>query len=203
MNATDEKIFCVVCWYKKRREKGLEPLFALFCRPIDFKKTNFTILIILRNTSIFSNAHTHIYNISLKRVFALRALLSSRFSSGSGGSRARSEKKATTIQTRLQKSLKRGVAASFFFPMTSCKMSSLIRVFSPSTTTTTGTTGTRAPLSPRLNSFFAGRRRSLAFSSSSSSSSRAFSSAGVTNNGAAATRPSRRRHQRERRRKLL
>ena len=46
MNATDEKIFCVVCWYKKRREKGLEPLFALFCRPIDFKKTNFTIIII-------------------------------------------------------------------------------------------------------------------------------------------------------------
>ena len=63
MNATDEKIFCVVCWYKKRREKGLEPLFALFCRPIDFKKTNFTILIILRNTSIYSQTLTHIYII--------------------------------------------------------------------------------------------------------------------------------------------
>ena len=95
----------------------------------------------------------------------------------------RSEKKATTT-TRLQSSSLRGVAASFFFPITS-KMSSLIRVFSP-LTTTTGTTGTREPLPPRLNSFFAGRRRSLAFSSSSSSS-RAFSSAGVTNNGAAAT----------------
>ena len=69
-----------------------------------------------------------------------------------------------------------GVAASFF-PI---RMSSLIRVFSP--LTTTGTT-TREQLSPRLNSFFAGTRRSLAFSSSSSS--RAFSS-GVTN-GAAAT----------------
>jgi hypothetical protein len=44
-----------------------EPLFALFCRPIiDFKKTNFTIIIIiLRKTSIFSNAHTHIYIVSL------------------------------------------------------------------------------------------------------------------------------------------
>ena len=120
---------------------------------------------------------------STRRFFALSsALLSSRFSLGSG-SRVRSEKIATTT-TRLQSSSLRGVAASFFFPITS-KMSSLIRVFSP-LTTTTGTTGTREPLSPRLNSFFAGRRRSLAFSSSSSSS-RAFSSAGVTNNGAAAT----------------
>ena len=78
MNATKEKVFCVVCWYKKKanEKKGQkkagkrdlsEPLFALFCRPIiDFKKTNFTIIIIiLRKTSIFSNAHTHIYIVSL------------------------------------------------------------------------------------------------------------------------------------------
>ena len=59
---------------KKRREKKdlSEPLFALFCRPIiDFKKTNFTIIIILRNnTSIFSNAHTHIY-IYIVSLFSL------------------------------------------------------------------------------------------------------------------------------------
>ena len=127
---------------------------------------------------VFSNSHTDIVkkirSSRASRRFASSALLSSRFS---GSGRIRGEKKATT--TRL-KSLSVGVAASF--PMS--RMSSLIRLFSPSTTT--GTT-TREPLSPRLNSFFAGRRRSLAFSSSflSSSSSRAFSS-GVTN-GAAAT----------------
>ena len=127
MNATKEKVF--VCWYKKkanekRREKG-PPKICTFLPPHRFKKTNFTILIILRNTSVYSQTLTHIYI----------SFLSSRYSLGSG--RVRSEKKATT--TRL-KSL-RGVAASFFFPI---RMSSLIRVFSP--LTTTGTT-TREPLS--------------------------------------------------------
>ena len=172
------KFLCVGTKKKQTKKGGKKrpPKICTFLPPHRFKKTNFTIIIIL--ILVYSQTLTHIYI----------SFLSSRFSSGSGG-RARSEKKATIqTTTRLQKSLKRGVAASFFFPITSCKMSSLIRVFSPSTTTTTGTTGTRAPLSPpRLNSFFAGRRRSLAFSSSSSSSSRAFSSAGVTNNGAAAT----------------
>lgn len=80
MNATKEKVVFVLFVGtkkkkqtkkkdKKRREKKdlSEPLFALFCRPIiDFKKTNFTIIIIiLRKTSIFSNAHTHIYIVSL------------------------------------------------------------------------------------------------------------------------------------------
>jgi len=68
MNATKEKVFVLFVGtkkkqtkkkHKKRREKGLEPLFALFCRPIDFKKTNFTILILL--ILVYSQTLTHTY----------------------------------------------------------------------------------------------------------------------------------------------
>ena len=70
MNATKEKVFVLFVGTKKanekkankkRREKELEPLFALFCRPIDFKKTNFTILILL--ILVYSQTLTHTYII--------------------------------------------------------------------------------------------------------------------------------------------
>ena len=76
MNATKEKVVFVLFvgtkkskrMKKKHTKKGGKKdksHSALFCCPID-KKTNFTIIIIiLRKTSIFSNAHTHIYIVSL------------------------------------------------------------------------------------------------------------------------------------------
>ena len=76
MNARQmRKVFVFVCTKKKKanekkgqkkggKKKGLEPLFALFCRPIDFKKTYFTILILLILVYILKRSHTYIYNIS-------------------------------------------------------------------------------------------------------------------------------------------